>query len=147
MDGFFFRRLRAYQLSKRLVRYLYDETRHVPVDARTIVWQLLRAASSVVLNIAEGCGEYRSAEKARFFRMARRSSWETVAALEMLVSIGAIELGTLERTQAGYAEVGAILTAMAKRQEAMGKNGTNRAGAQPLETRQETPSPSSSSSS
>jgi four helix bundle protein len=147
MDGFFFRRLRAYQLSKRLVRYLYDETRRVPVDARTIVWQMLRAASSVTLNIAEGCGEYRSAEKARFFRMARRSSWEAVAALEMLVSLQAVDAGTLRRAEAAYSEIGAILTAMAKRQEAMRKNGTSRAAAQTLDTRHTTPSPSSSSSS
>jgi four helix bundle protein len=147
MDGFFFRRLRVYQLSKRLVRYMYDETRRAPLDARTIVWQLLRAASSVTLNIAEGCGEYRSAEKARFFRMARRSSWEAVAALEMLVSLGAIEKVTLARAEAAYSEIGAILTAMAKRQEAMRRTKSAGHTAENLESRQTVPSPSSSSSS
>ena len=86
MDVFSFRRLRVYRLAMALVRYVYQATRMMPTDARAIVWQLLRASSSVALNIAEGCGEYSPKEKARFFRIARRSSWEAVAALDLLVA-------------------------------------------------------------
>ena len=38
--------------------------------------QLRRAATSIALNIAEGDGEFAPAEKARFYRMARRSATE-----------------------------------------------------------------------
>lgn len=38
--------------------------------------QLRRAANSVALNIAEGAGEFMPAEKARFYRMAKRSATE-----------------------------------------------------------------------
>lgn len=45
--------------------------------------QVERASTSVVANIAEGAGEFRSAEKARFYRMARRSAIEVVAWLDI----------------------------------------------------------------
>ena len=45
--------------------------------------QLDRASSSVVLNIAEGAGEFSPAEKARFYRMAKRSATECAAALDV----------------------------------------------------------------
>jgi four helix bundle protein len=39
--------------------------------------QLDRAATSIVLNIAEGAGEFSKDEKQRFYRIARRSATET----------------------------------------------------------------------
>lgn len=48
--------------------------------------QLKRASASVVLNIAEGAGEFAGREKARFYRMARRSATECAATLDLLVS-------------------------------------------------------------
>lgn len=41
-----------------------------------LVDQLLRAGSSITLNIAEGGGEFSKNEKIRFYRMARRSATE-----------------------------------------------------------------------
>jgi len=41
--------------------------------------QLRRASTSVVLNLAEGAGEFASADKARFYRIARRSAIECAA--------------------------------------------------------------------
>ena len=46
--------------------------------------QLRRAANSVVLNIAEGAGEFSPSEKARFYRIAKRSATE--AAAQILVA-------------------------------------------------------------
>ena len=46
--------------------------------------QLDRAGTSVVLNIAEGAGEFSPLEKQRFYRMARRSATETAAILDIL---------------------------------------------------------------
>jgi four helix bundle protein len=45
--------------------------------------QLKRASTSVVLNIAEGAGEYSRADKARFYRMAKRSATESAAILDV----------------------------------------------------------------
>lgn len=46
--------------------------------------QLDRAATSIVLNVAEGAGEFSKDEKQRFYRMARRSATETAAVLDIL---------------------------------------------------------------
>jgi four helix bundle protein len=43
-----------------------------------------RAAISVVLDIAEGAGEYSPADRHRFYRMAGRSATETAAVLDIL---------------------------------------------------------------
>ena len=43
--------------------------------------QLRRAVASIPLNIAEGAGEFAPADKAHFYRMARRSATETAAVL------------------------------------------------------------------
>jgi four helix bundle protein len=43
--------------------------------------QLRRASDSIVNNIAEGAGEFQSAEKARFYRIALRSCTECAATL------------------------------------------------------------------
>ena len=43
--------------------------------------QLRRASDSIVNNVAEGAGEFQPAEKARFYRIALRSSTESAATL------------------------------------------------------------------
>jgi four helix bundle protein len=45
--------------------------------------QIDRAATSVVLNIAEGAGEFSPRDKRRFYRMARRSATECAAVLDI----------------------------------------------------------------
>ncbi len=45
--------------------------------------QLQRAALSIPLNIAEGAGEYSIDEKARFYRMAKRSATECAGILNI----------------------------------------------------------------
>jgi four helix bundle protein len=45
--------------------------------------QLQRAATSIVLNIAEGAGEFIPGDKVRFYRMAKRSATECAAILDV----------------------------------------------------------------
>ena len=45
--------------------------------------QLRRAATSVVLNIAEGAGEFSRKDKARLYRIARRSATECAAVFDI----------------------------------------------------------------
>ena len=47
--------------------------------------QLRRASSSMVLNLAEGAGEFRASDKARFYRFSRRSGGECLAILDLVL--------------------------------------------------------------
>ena len=60
--------------------------------------QLRRAASSVLLNFAEGCGKNSAAERRRFFRMARASAYEVAAVLDVAYVFGA--MGSQEHEEA-----------------------------------------------
>jgi four helix bundle protein len=52
--------------------------------------QLQRASGSIVNNTAEGAGEFSPREKARFYRMARRSAIECAATLDSALEINLI---------------------------------------------------------
>lgn len=91
MAAFAHRRLRVYAAAVEASRIVYGATRHVPQRCVSLSDQVLRACTSIVLNLAEGVAEYSPREKARFYRMARRSAAEASAALDLLVAFGAID--------------------------------------------------------
>jgi len=80
-------------------------------DAR-LADQLQRAAASVPLNIAEGAGEFRPAEKARFYRIALRSATECAAVLD-LMRLQANGHDPCPATRAILSEIVAMLTRLA----------------------------------
>lgn len=59
-------------------------TAQLPKGRAPLRDQIERASSSIVANLAEGAGELSPAEKARFYRMARRSAIEVVVWLEII---------------------------------------------------------------
>ena len=52
--------------------------------------QLRRASTSIALNLAEGAGEFAPREKARFYRIARRSAVECAAILDVAARLGLV---------------------------------------------------------
>ena len=52
--------------------------------------QLRRASNSIPLNIAEGSGEFLDSEKARFYRMAKRSATECAGQLMVARRLGVL---------------------------------------------------------
>ena len=80
--------------------------------------QLKRAAASVVLNIAEGAGEFSPGEKARFYRMAIRSATESHAACDVMVRTEIIPEAAIVQTQRLAEEIVSMLIAMCKKVEA-----------------------------
>ena len=81
MDGFEHERLDVYRASIERVAGADQLADRSPRGPAYLSDQLRRAVASIPLNIAEGAGEFAPADKARFYRMARRSATETAAVL------------------------------------------------------------------
>src|SRR5688572_14480981 len=83
-------KLKAYQLGKQLLRELHGLTAGLPRSEREMADQISRAASSVLLNTAEGAGRRTRGDKARFYDIARGSAAECGAAVDVLAIRGFI---------------------------------------------------------
>lgn len=80
-----FQRLQVYQLALDYVDRVYALTQVFPDGERyNLRSQLERAATSVVLNIAEGSTGQSDAEQNRFLGVALRSYIETIACLDLI---------------------------------------------------------------
>lgn len=76
--------------------------------------QLFRASSSIIFNIAEGAGEQSSAEKSRFYRIARRSATECASILEFCYDLRLIEEVSYKQHRDLLLRVVAMLTKMVR---------------------------------
>lgn len=77
-----------------------DRVAHImPAGRAHLRDQLDRAATSIVLNIAEGAGEFSPADKQRFYRMARRSATEVAAILDILDRRAAVPSEMLDQAR------------------------------------------------
>jgi len=79
-----FQKLRVYQASISFLALVMQITRALPKGHADLADQLLRAAQSQPLDIAEGAGRWTKADQARFYMHARGSAMEAAAALDML---------------------------------------------------------------
>jgi four helix bundle protein len=80
-----FQELEIYKLSLDYLDRLYELGRQLPEAERfNLRDQLQRAATSIVLNIAEGSTGLTDLEQKRFILMATRSYLETIACLDIL---------------------------------------------------------------
>ncbi len=80
-----FEKLQAYQQALKFVSL----SQSVCADNRDklsgrVIDQLTRAALSIPLNIAEGCGRWHKAEKKQFYWIARGSAFECVSIFQVL---------------------------------------------------------------
>jgi four helix bundle protein len=77
-----FEDLECYQLALQVTREAYQIAGRLPVEEKyNLVQQMRRAATSVVLNIAEGYGRYHYLDSLRFYYIARGSLNEVLSAL------------------------------------------------------------------
>lgn len=83
MDQFDHEKLDVYRTAIDWVSLAQDIAQALPRGTGYLADQLQRAASSITLNIAEGAGEFSAAEKARFYRIAKRSATECAAVLDV----------------------------------------------------------------
>ena len=87
---FDFQRLTVYQKAKAFHLKVSKLIETTPSISRTNKDQLERASFSVALNIAEGSGRFSKADKRNFYIIARRSSLECAAILDIMCDKGLI---------------------------------------------------------
>ena len=83
----------VYQAALELVVLINHIVELLPRGKAHLGDQLQRAGTSVPLNIAEGAGEYSMSEKARFYRMARRSATECASILDVCKRLNILDEG------------------------------------------------------
>ncbi len=70
-------------------------------------------AGSIVYNIGEGAGEWAPKEKARFYRMARRSTFECAAILDVMAAERLADVTELRSGRDLLERIGMMLTRLA----------------------------------
>ena len=86
MPQFDHEKLDVYKVAIEFVILIDEIVEHFPRGRAYLVDQLQRAGTSILLNIAEGAGEYASNEKGRFYRMAKRSATECAGIFDIYAS-------------------------------------------------------------
>lgn len=84
-----FEDLECYKLALQVLREVYRVIKKLPPEERyNLIDQMRRAATSVVLNIAEGYGRYHYLDSLRFYYIARGSLNETLSGFVVCDEVG-----------------------------------------------------------
>jgi len=85
VEQYKFQKLQVYQLALGYVDTIYELTRLLPEREKfNLASQIERAATSIVLNIAEGSTGQSDPEQNRFLGLALRSYLETIACCDLI---------------------------------------------------------------
>ncbi len=110
-------RLDVYRLSIDYVAQSFETSKSLGGLHRHARDQWLRAAQSIPLNIAEGNGKRSLKDRARFFDIARGSSFECAAIQDVLVVTGALDDSTSRNLKSMLKRIVSMLTRMAMRSD------------------------------
>jgi len=114
MNHFDHEKLDVYQVSIDLVILIDEIVEHFPKGRAYLIDQFLRAGTSIVLNIAEGAGEYSGNEKCRFYRMAKRSATECAGIFDICQRVHLIKEAQYAKGRELLMRIVAMLTKLAK---------------------------------
>lgn len=106
--------LDVYQATMEFVVIIEPIVKQLPKGRAYLVDQLQRAGSSVLLNIAEGAGEFAVNEKIRFYRMARRSATECAGILDICRRLCLIDEEVSLKSRDLLMRIVSMLTKMAR---------------------------------
>lgn len=96
MEEYKFQKLQVYQMALDYVDAVYEISHHLPGGERfNLASQIIRAATSIGLNIAEGSTGQTDIEQKRFLSLALRSYLETVACCDLIERRGYLEADAL----------------------------------------------------
>ena len=79
-----FQRLDVYQRAIEFLSLVYEIVVEVPRGHAERCDQLVRAAESVVRNIAEGAGRWSDADSSKHYKIARGEAMEAAASLDVM---------------------------------------------------------------
>ncbi len=105
-------KLKCYQGAVKLAEELSKEGARWPRGLGYLYDQLRRAIASVVLNIAEGNARRSSAERRRFFEIARASAVEVSACIDLTSSFGVMTPLAASSVKSRLTEVSKMLWAL-----------------------------------
>ncbi len=95
-----FQSLFVYQLALDYIDQIYEIVVNLPVGERyNLSSQIIRAATSIALNIAEGSTGQSDKEQIRFLSLALRSYLETVACLDLIERREYLSTNDLEKVR------------------------------------------------
>jgi len=95
-----FQKLRVYQLALDYVDMIYALSEQLPeAEKFNLKSQIERAATSIVLNIAEGSTGQTDAEQSRFLSHSIRSYLETIACLDLIIRRDYVDENTIHQTK------------------------------------------------
>jgi four helix bundle protein len=108
-------KLDAYRVAIDFVALADGVVEQLPRGRAYLADQLQRAATSIPLNIAEGAGEFSPAEKARFYRMAKRSATESAAIFDVANRLSLIASDSYAAGRELLLRIVSMLVSMARR--------------------------------
>ena len=113
--GYFdYERWDVYRAALELIVVIKNIVDRLPRGNAYLADQLQRAGTSVPLNIAEGSGEYAGPEKARFYRMAKRSATECASILDVCKQLNLVDEEQHSKGRELLLRIAAMLTKMAR---------------------------------
>lgn len=107
-------KLDCYRRAVRLAEELSKEGARWPRGLGYLYDQLRRAIASVVLNIAEGNARRSTAERRRFFEIARASAVEVSACIDLASSFGLMPPLSVSSVKSRLTEVSKMLWSLIK---------------------------------
>ena len=108
-------KLEVYRFAIQFVILADEIAESLPRGRAYLVDQLRRAGSSIPLNIAEGAGEYAPMEKAKFYRIAKRSATECSSIIDVLQHLHLIDEELFSKARELLVPVVAMLIKMIQR--------------------------------
>lgn len=108
--AFMFEDLVVYQKAMELVSWIYKNSGRI--TDKEIKDQLMRAALSIPLNIAEGNGRNTLKEKIQFYKTARGSLFECVPILQLIAELNFINGAEHQKLYVVSEEIGKMLNGL-----------------------------------
>ena len=113
MPGFSHRDLDVYKRAAHAITLIARITGAIPGRDGWLAKQVRRSGGSILLNLGEGCGEHASLEKARIFRISRRSAFEAGDGLQLVKIYTRPNIDLIDEADAELVHVTSMLTKLA----------------------------------